>query len=161
MTEPDHSNPDQVMSDLVEYLVIQLPELGALATVGPAIIALHDDATIRILDLAAVTTDELGAVQEWPLDSLGPIGGLEDFVPQHGSLLSSRDIRLAALGLPAGTAGLVLVSEDRWAATLEAAALRAGGRIVAGDRISAHRVGLALAHGPEPVQVTERRVGSW
>lgn len=151
MTEPDHSDPESVMSDLVEYLVIQLPDLDALATVGPAIIALHEDATIRILDLVALTIDEFGIVSEFPLDSLGPIGGLEDFIPQHGSLLSARDIRLAALGLPAGTAGLVLVSEDRWASTLEVAARRAGGRIVAGDRISAHRIGLALAHGPDPV----------
>ena len=159
MTEPDHDDPESVLSDLVEYLVIQLPNLDALAAVGPAIIALHEASTIRILDLVAVTTDEFGSVNEFPLDSLGPIGGLEHFVPQHGSLLSSRDIRLAALGLPAGAAGLVLVSEDRWAATLEAAARRAGGRIVAGDRISAHRIGLALAHGPGPVQVAERRDG--
>ena len=159
MTEPDHSDPDFVMSDLVEYLVIQLPDLDALATVGPAIIALHEDSTIRILDLVAVTTDELGTVREFALDSLGPVGGLEHFVPEHGSLLSARDVRLAALCLPAGTAGVVLVSEDRWAATLEAAARHAGGRIVAGDRISAHRIGLALAHGREPVEAASRRDG--
>lgn len=159
MTEPDQDDPDSVMSDLVEYLVIQLPDLEALAMVGPAVIALHEDATIRILDLAAVTIDEFGSANEVPLGSLGPLGGLEDFAPQPGSLLSDRDVRLAALGLPAGTAGLVLVSEDRWAVTLEVAARRAGGRIVAGDRISAHRVGLALEHGTRSAHASESRDG--
>ena len=54
------------------------------------------------------------------------------------------------LALPPGSAGLVLVTEDRWAAPLDGAARAVGGRIVAGERISAHRFELALAHGPMP-----------
>ena len=117
--EPDHNDQDQVLSDLVEYLVIQVPDLDSLASVGPAIIALTADSTIRILDLVAVTTDEFGSVHEIALDSLDGPRSTGAFVPQHGSLLSAHDIRLAALGLPAGAAGLVLVSEDRWAAPLD------------------------------------------
>jgi hypothetical protein len=70
-------------------------------------------------------------------------------VPFRGSLLSENDIRLAALALPPGGAGLVLVAEDRWAAPLAEAARGVGGRIAAGERIPAHRVDRALASGPE------------
>ena len=149
MRAPHHDHDDDpVMSDLVEYLVIQVPDLHSLSSVGPALVALTADSTIRILDLVAVTTDELGGVHEVALDS---VPGLADLVPNvhlHHELLSSHDIRLAALALPSRSAGLVLVTEDRWAATLDGAARAVGGRIVAGERISARRFELALAHCP-------------
>ena len=74
-------------------------------------------------------------------------------------LLSEHDIRLAALALPPGSAGLVLVTEDRWAASLDGAARRVGGRIVAGERISAHRLERALAYTPERDDVHDLEVG--
>ena len=143
---------DPVMSDLVEYLVIQVPDLNSLSSVGPALTALTTDSTIRILDLVAVTTDELGGVHEVGLDAVPGLAGLVRFVHLHHELLSAHDIRLAALALPPRSAGLVLVTEDRWAASLDRAARAVGGRIVAGERISAHRFELALAHAPADVR---------
>ena len=150
-----HDDEDPVMSDLVEYLVIQVPDLHSLSSVGPALVALTADSTIRILDLVAVTTDELGGVHEVGLDS---VPGLADLVPRvhlHHELLSAHDIRLAALALPPRSAGLVLLTEDRWAASLDAAARAVGGRIVAGERIPARRFELALAHAPASATVRE------
>jgi len=150
-----HDDEDPVMSDLVEYLVIQVPDLHSLSSVGPALVALTADSTIRILDLVAVTTDDLGGVHEVELDS---VPGLAEIVPNvhlHHELLSAHDIRLAALALPSRSAGLVLVTEDRWAATLDGAARAVGGRIVAGERISARRFELALAHAPVSATVRE------
>ncbi len=146
MAEPVMADP--VMADLVEYLVIQVPHLDSLSSVGPALTALAADSTIRILDLVAVTVDELGGVHEV---DVGAIDGLRDvapFVHLFHELLSGHDIRLAALALPPGSAGMVLVTEDRWAASLDGAARRVGGRIVTGERIPAHRFELALAHAP-------------
>ncbi len=76
LTEPDHDDHDPVMSDLVEYLVIQVPDLNSLSSVGPALTALTADSTIRILDLVAVTTDELGGVHEVGLDAVPGLAGL-------------------------------------------------------------------------------------
>ena len=73
MRAPDDDRPmmsDAVMSDLVEYLVIQVPDRNSLSSVGPALAALTAQSTIRILDLVAVTTDELGGVDEVDLDSV-------------------------------------------------------------------------------------------
>ena len=52
-------------------------------------------------------------------------------------MLSDHDIDLASLALRPRSAAIVLVTEDRWAEPLSAAARRAGGQIVGGDRIPA------------------------
>ena len=161
MRAPHHDDPDPVMSDpvmsdLVQYLVIQVPDLKSLSSVVPALTALTADSTIRILDLVAVTTDEYGGVVEVGLDSVAGLADLVPFVHLHHELLSAHDVRLAALALPPRSAGLVIVTEDRWAASLDGAARRVGGRIVAGERIPAHRFELALAHAPADVSERPR-----
>jgi hypothetical protein len=153
MTAPDHNDHDRVSSDLVEYLVIQVPDQTSLSSVGPAIAAVTANSSIRILDLVAVTTDEFGGVHQAELDSMNDLRNLASIAHRHGSLLSAQDVRLAALALAPGSAGLVIVVEDTWAAPLAAAARDVGGRIVAGERIPAHRVEVAIAHAMEPAPV--------
>jgi hypothetical protein len=156
MTAPDHNDHERVLSDLVEYLVIQVPDVDSLSSVCPAITAVTANSSIRILDLVAVTIDELGGVHELALDSVNDLGDLVSVAQRRGSLLSTHDVRLAALALAPGSAGLVLVAEDRWAAPLAAAARDVGGRIVAGERIPSHRVEVAMAHPPESARVPGR-----
>ncbi len=141
----DEVMPDRVMSDLVAYLVIQVADRASLTSIGPALDELTSDSSIRVLDLAAVTVDDLGVVHEVPVDGLVDLGSNASLAFVHGRLLSEHDIRLAALVLPPGSAGFVLVTEDRWASNLATAARSVGGRIVAGERISPYRVERALA----------------
>jgi hypothetical protein len=146
---PQHGHhPDPVQSDLVEYLVVQVPDIASLRPMGFALHSLVGMSTIRILDVVAVWTDELGGVHELPLESIEELASLATFAPTNRSLLSEHDIRLAALALSPQSAGLVIVAEDRWAVSLAAAARSVGGRIAAGERIPAHRVERALAEGP-------------
>ena len=65
---------------------------------------------------------------------------LRDVDGEVGGMLSQHDIELASLALRPGTAGIVLVTEDRWAEPLSVAAQRAGGQILGGERIPASRV---------------------
>jgi hypothetical protein len=62
-----------------------------------------------------------------------------------GGMLTDHDIALASIALRPGTAGILVVTEDRWAESLSAAAQRAGGQIIAGERIPPARVNQALA----------------
>jgi hypothetical protein len=58
---------------------------------------------------------------------------------------------MVSLAIQAGTVGVVLVTEDRWAQPLALAAERSGGQIVAGERVPAARVEAVLADASPPI----------
>jgi hypothetical protein len=134
-----------VVRDLVGYVIVVVPDRDSLSEVVPALADLVEAGAIRILDLVVLDRDgeEPASVLEFEeIDSLHALADLEGDV---GGLLSEHDIEMASLALPSGTSGIVLVTEDRWAEPLSSAARRAGGRIVAGERIAPARVEAALA----------------
>jgi hypothetical protein len=138
-------SPADVATDLVEYFIVAVPDVDSLVGLGPALAKLVKRAAIRILDVVILVKDNDGAVTQLELeaaDSMAALRGLDDDV---GGMLSTRDIELASLALRAGTTGVVIVTEDRWAKPLSNAAQRAGGQIIAGDRIPPSRVELVLA----------------
>jgi Family of unknown function (DUF6325) len=136
---------ETVATDLVEYLIVAVPDLDGLAVLAPVLAELVERAAIRILDLVVVVKDADGSITPLELDaveSMAAICGLEGDV---GGMLSERDIGLASVALPPCSAGVILVTEDRWAEPLSLAAQRVGGQIIAGERIPARRVQSALA----------------
>jgi hypothetical protein len=137
--------PDNVATDLVEYFIVAVPNLESLEGLGPALVELVDRAAIRILDVVVLVKDEDGAVAKLELDAVDAMAALRGLDDDVGGMLSDHDLELAALALRAGTTGVVIVTEDRWAEPLSTAAQRAGGQIIAGDRIPAHRVASVLA----------------
>jgi hypothetical protein len=145
---PEKRPASRVVPDLVEYLVIVVPDVDSLASVASALADLVTGATIRILDLVVVARRADGSVLILEPETLASLAGLADAAAETGGLLSDHDIELVALGLEPATVGLVVVTEDRWAAGLSAAARQAGGLIVAGERIPAPRVEAALADRP-------------
>jgi len=136
---------DDVTPDLVEYMVVVTPDAESLGALVPALAELVTDARIRILDLAVVVRDADGAVVVHEVETVDSLAGLRDVEGEVGGLLSEQDVEVAGLALRPGTAGLVVVTEDRWAEPLSVAARSAGGRIVGGERIPPRRVADALA----------------
>ncbi len=132
----------EVATDLVEYLIVAAPDPGSLAVVGVGLAELVGASAIRILDLVLLVKDADGVVST--VDPLS-VEAIRDLKVEVGSMLSEHDLELAALALRPSSAAVVLVSEDRWAKPLSVAARRAGGQIVAGERIPAARVASALA----------------
>jgi uncharacterized protein DUF6325 len=137
-----------VNTDLVEYLIVVVPDLGSLATVARALAELVATAMIRVLDLVVLVRDTDGALAVLELEAVESMAALAKVEGEVGGLLSDHDIELASFALRPGTAGVVLVSEDRWAEPLSVAARGAGGQIIAGERIPSSRIEAALAHGP-------------
>jgi hypothetical protein len=133
------------VSDLVEYLIVVAPDQGALVTVAPALVEMVESDTIRILDLVVLARERDGTVTVLEVDAVAGAAELARLDVMVGGMLTEHDVELAAMALRPGTAGIVLVTEDRWAEPLSAAARRAGGRIVAGDRIPPARVERVLA----------------
>ena len=142
--EPADPPPD-VNTDLVEYLIIVVPEVGALTSVAGALANLVDSGTVRILDLVVLVRDADGTLTAFEASAIESMAELRGSAVEMRGLLSDRDIGVSSLAIEPGTVGAVVVTEDRWARPLSVAARRAGGRIVAGDRIPAGRVEAALS----------------
>jgi hypothetical protein len=147
---PARTTPDL---DLVEYVVVALPELSSTIPVADALKRLVDTSQIRILDVVGVTSDATGrvsVVEQEHLPGLAALHRADDAdggegrvgggVDDRAGLLSDDDVALACRGMPAGSSALIVVAEDRWAQQLADAARTSGGQILGGERIPRHRL---------------------
>jgi hypothetical protein len=135
---------DDVMADLVAYLIVAVPDLASLGELVPALADMAAAGTIRILDLVAVARHADGSIEVLEFDAVESLVALAQLEGRLPGLLSDHDIAMASVALRPGTAGIVFVTEDRWAEPLSAAANRAGGQILAGERIPPSHVRMAL-----------------
>jgi hypothetical protein len=142
---PHRNRPDDLSTDLVEYFIVAVPGPESLVGLTPALAELVEQEAIRILDLVVVVKDAAGAVAQLELDDVDSLAALRALDHDIGGLLSDHDIELASLALAPGSTGVILVTEDRWAEPLSAAAQRSGGQIIAGDRIPPSRVERVVA----------------
>jgi hypothetical protein len=141
-----HGNrPDDVATDLVEYFIIEVPGPDSIVGIAPALADLVEHQAIRILDLVVIVKEADGSTSQLELDDLDSTATLRDLDGDIGGVLSDHDIELASLALRSGSTGMIIVTEDRWAGPLSVAAQRAGGQIIAGDRIPPSRVETVLA----------------
>jgi hypothetical protein len=144
-----HGDDRDVVTDLVQYLMVVVPDVESLDGVASALAALVESNAIRILDLVVVARDVDGAVQVLELEDVPSLTGLAEVEGEIGGMLSAHDIELISLSLRPGAAGIVVVTEDRWAVALSDSAHRVGGVIIAGEHIPPARVQAALAGRPD------------
>jgi hypothetical protein len=148
--EAHHQHTDGtagLSTDLVEYLIVSVPDLESLATLAPALAELVRNEAIRILDVVVLDKDADGVVTALELDAIDSMAELRTVVGELGGMLSDHDVELASLAIRPRTVGAIVVTEDRWAEPLSSAARIAGGQIIAGERIPASRVQQALSEG--------------
>jgi hypothetical protein len=145
----------EVAADLVEYLIVSTPDLASLSTLVPALAALADSGLIRILDLVALERHPDGAVEVLEFEAVTSLSALAEVEGQVGHLLTEHDIAMASTALRPGTAGILFVTEDRWARPLSLAARQAGGQIVAGERVPRSRVEAAYADAPTSINAED------
>jgi hypothetical protein len=126
-------------------VIVVVPDLDSLETIVPALVELVALGAMVILDLVVVVRGRDGSPAVVEPDAVPGLSSLLGVEGEFGGLLSDSDIGLASLAISPGTAGLVLVGENRWAEPLAAAARRAGGGIVAGEHIPASCVEAVLA----------------
>ena len=133
----------ELATELVEYFVLVVPDTASLVTIVPALTDLVRSQRIRVLDLVVLERRPDAGLDVLELDDLDGLVALAELHGEVG-MLSENDVRLASRAVRPGEIGLVVVAEDRWAHELSSAARRAGGRIVAGERIPAVRVEAAV-----------------
>jgi Family of unknown function (DUF6325) len=103
----------------------------------PMLLDLVDRKIIRVLDALFVIKEADGTFSGFnavDLDSKG-VGDLAVFEGASSGLLGDEDMATAAAAMEPGTAAVMLVYENRWAAPFAAAVRRNGGMLVDFQRI--------------------------
>jgi uncharacterized protein DUF6325 len=105
---------------------------------APLLMDLVERGIIRVFDAMFVTKAEDGSVLALEAKDLDQdhVGDFAVFAGASSGLLGDEDARMAAEGLPPGSAAAVVMYENRWAAPLLAAVHRNGGVVLDAERIS-------------------------
>lgn len=121
---------------LVEYLVVVVPDEGSVDVVLDAVEFLASERRVSVLDGALVTSDLSGAttVAELPTSRRSPL------LASPSGVLSEHDLKLVAQALQPGDLAIVVVVEDEWARPLADATRAVGGHIAGGERIPPARL---------------------
>jgi hypothetical protein len=137
--ELDHMGP-------IDCVVIAFPDGQPKGEAAPLLLDLVDRGIIRILDLMFVREEEDGSVSGLEISNLDKEGAdqLVVFSGAATGMLSDDDRQQAGELLDPGSAAAVLVYENRWAAPFARAMRKAGGQLVAFDRIPVQAVLAAL-----------------
>ena len=92
---------------------------------------------IRVLDVMFVMKDADGTFSGFDATDLDEdsVGDFSAFAGASSGLLGDEDLATAGEAIEPGTAAVMIVYENRWAAPFAAAVRRNGGRLVASERI--------------------------
>jgi uncharacterized membrane protein len=119
----------------VEYLVVAFPDGNMSDEIAPELADLVDKKVIRILDIVFLTKDTSGDVNVLEFDELENLVGFAEIDGEVGGLIGPDDLDFVASELDPGSAAVVLLVEDLWAAPLASALDRSGGVLLEGARI--------------------------
>ena len=127
----------------IDIVVIAYPA-GAPMTgdAVPIFVDLVDRGIIRVLDVLFVMQNEDGTVSGFEATDLDgdSIGDLKVFEGASSGMLGEDDVASVGETLEPGTAAVMIVYENRWAAPFAAAVRRNGGVLVANHRITAQEL---------------------
>ncbi len=113
------------------------PDAPKTGEAVPILLDLVDRGIIRVLDALFVEKDEEGTFSGFDLADLDQdvAGDLAVFAGASTGMLNDDDAALAAAEIEPGSAAVLIVYENRWAAPFVAAVRRNGGEIIANERI--------------------------
>jgi hypothetical protein len=135
MSETDAYGP-------IAFVLLEFRGAKPLDETAGALMDLVDRGLVSIYDLVAIRKESDGSFSGVAVDELG--SSFAAFTGARSGLLGDEDLQEAADALEPGTVAALIVYENSWAAPFVAAALRAGGQMVATARIPAVDVIAAL-----------------
>ena len=121
----------------IDFVAIEFPDGKPTGEAAPLLVDLVDRGIIRILDLMFIMKAEDGSVAGLEIGDLDGDGQQEFSVFEGASsgVLDDEDAASVGEAMEPGSAALLIVFENRWAAPFAIALRRAGGQLVAFDRI--------------------------
>jgi Family of unknown function (DUF6325) len=105
----------------------------------PLFLDLIDRGIIRVLDVKGVRRDDDGTFSGFDVSDVDA-DGIPDLAMFEGAqtgLIGDEDVRIAVEAIEPGTAAIMIVFENAWAAPFVSAVHRNGGRVIAYERIGA------------------------
>lgn len=134
---------DELGPGPVDVVVIGYPP-GAPATgeAIPILLDLVDRGIVRILDALFVRKEADGTFSGFDIADLDAdtAGDLTVFAGATSGLLDDDDVAATAAEIEPGSAAVMIVYENKWAAHFIAAVRRNGGELIAQQRIGAQQV---------------------
>jgi len=130
----------------VDWIVVEFPGAKFDGSIAPIVKDYVDRDLIRVLDLLFLKKDDDGSIEAFEATELedSELGELRAYETELAMLLSEQDVTDLAATIEPGSAALVLVWENLWAAPFGAAVRHAGGQLAASGRIPIQAVLAAI-----------------
>jgi hypothetical protein len=131
----------------IDIVVIAYPaDAPMTGEAVPIVMDLIERGIIRVLDVLFVMQNEDGTFSGFEAKDLEPdrVGDLKVFEGASSGLLGEEDVATASEALEPGSAAVMIVYENRWAAPFAAAVRRNGGVVIDNQRIPVQDVMDAL-----------------
>jgi hypothetical protein len=154
VTEGQVESTEGIEVGPVDYVVIEFADAKFTGEGLPILLDLVANGTIRIIDAVVVKANEDGSFVSLSVSDLDAAGGAWDLITGWGSdVLGQDDFDAVGAILKPGAAAAIIMYENTWAAPFAAAMLRAGGQVVAFDRIPVTEVIAAMeAAGADAIE---------
>lgn len=122
------------------------PDAPMTGEAVPILLDLVDRGIIRVLDALFVRKDEDGTFSGFNLADLDEdtAGDLTAFAGASTGLIHDDDVATTAAEIEPGSAAVMIIYENRWAAPFVSAVIRNGGMLIANERIGVQDLIAAL-----------------
>jgi len=143
----DDAKETEMIDDVIGPIDSVLLDFDAeqpLGEVTDALLRLIDAGLIRLYDIVTIRKDAAGEVAGIDVADLDDRVGLAALAGARSGLLDDDDIAEAGAVMAPGTAALLLLYENAWAAPVVAATRRAGGVAFAVSHVTGQQINDAL-----------------
>ena len=136
MTEGQVESTEGIEVGPVDVVVIEFADAKFSGEGLPILLDLVAKGVIRIIDAVAIKANDDGSFVSLSVEDLDAEGGEWDLITGWtADVLGQEDFDAVGAILKPGAAAAIIMYENTWAAPFAAAMQRAGGQVVAFDRI--------------------------
>ena len=136
MTEGQIESTEGIEVGPVDVVVIEFADAKFSGEGLPILLDLVAKGVIRIIDAVAIKANDDGSFVSLSVEDLDAEGGEWDLITGWtADVLGQEDFDAVGAILKPGAAAAIIMYENTWAAPFAAAMQRAGGQVVAFDRI--------------------------
>jgi uncharacterized protein DUF6325 len=130
----------------VDFVLIEFSGERLTGRTAQALLDLVERGIVRVYDILMIGKDDDGSVFAIDMaeSAEGRVGGFTELAGARSGLLSDDDVREAGNAMEPGTLAALIIYENTWAVPFVAAAMEAGGQLIASARIPAPDVMAAL-----------------